>query len=150
MIQGVKDPIDARLHARSVRVQKDLLEPIACLLFVRSDADGERLPKVGHVRLAVQLGEITVHHQFEQADNATVLPTENSIALDAQFLEAKSESLVMREQPSLNVSYFLNSRVSIGFLSVLLFVITRTKSSISTSCVRSRRMPYFTLKLPKM
>lgn len=37
-----------------------------------------------------------------------------------------------------------------GFLSVLLLLITRRKSSISTSCVRSRRIPYFILKLPRM
>ena len=65
VIQSVKDPIDARLHARPVRVQQDLFEPITSLLFVSADADGERLSQVGHVRFAVQLGEIAVHHQFE-------------------------------------------------------------------------------------
>ena len=65
VIQGVKEPIDARLQARPVGVHQDLFELIASLLFVRSDADGERLPQVGHVCFAVQLGEIAVHHQFE-------------------------------------------------------------------------------------
>ena len=131
MIQSVKNPVDTRLQTRTIRIQKHLFESSTRLLLIGADVDGKGLTKIVHVRFAVQLRQITIHHQFEQTDDLSVLTTQDSITFDAQFLEAEEEHIELRSTPG--VAHFWNSRVSMGFLSELLFVITRTKSSMRTS-----------------
>lgn len=96
MIQSVKNPVDTRLQTRTIRIQKHLFESSTRLLLIGADVDGKGLTKIVHVRFAVQLRQITIHHQFEQTDDLSVLTTQDSITFDAQFLEAEEEHIELR------------------------------------------------------
>ena len=91
MINRVKEPIHTGLRTRFVGVEKNLFESIACLLFVGANVDGKGLPKISHVCVAIQLRQVTVHHQFKEANDLTILTTKYSIAFDTKFLETEKQ-----------------------------------------------------------
>ena len=83
MIYRMKQPIHSCLRTGPIRVNENLFESIACFLLVGANVDGKGLPEISHVGFAVQLRQVTVHHQFEETHNLTILTTKNAISFDA-------------------------------------------------------------------